>query len=100
MDDRTLLELASRAAGYEVARWTDDGTALLLVGEQEPWNALHENPHSDCMGDALRLAVKSRIDIPWQPITDDTSEDEERALIRRAIVRAAAAVAQTTKEQT
>jgi hypothetical protein len=62
MTDRELLELAAKAAGWTVVRWTDDETALLLEGIQEPFNALHENPHSDCMGDALRLAVKLGMD--------------------------------------
>lgn len=56
--DREMLLLAAKAYGHEVARWTDDETALLLVGVEKPWNSLTENTHSDFMGDALRLAVK------------------------------------------
>jgi len=55
--ERELLVMAAKAAGWKVVRWTDDGTALLLEGVERPFNALHENPHSDCMGDAARLAI-------------------------------------------
>ena len=55
MTDRELLESAARAAGWTVVRWTDDGTALLLHGIQEPFNALEDD------GDALRLAVKLEV---------------------------------------
>ena len=57
MDDRELLELAARAAGYDVARHSDDGASLLLFGVQEPWNPLTDD------GDALRLAVKLEIHV-------------------------------------
>ena len=107
-NDRELLELAAKAAGHEVARWTDDGTALLLVGIQAPWNSLHENPHSDCMGDALRLAVRLNMELcrsklneprPWVSAVirntmfhgaEDIGADPDAAT-RRAITRAAAA---------
>lgn len=63
MTDKEMLELAAKAAGYTSVGLTDDGTALLLYGIQKPWNPRDENPHSDCMGDALRLVVKLRIDL-------------------------------------
>lgn len=101
-NDRELLERAAKAAGWQVARWTDDDTALLLVGIQEPWNALHENPHSDCMGDALRLAVRLNMAVSIhekhcmacaQTGTMQTVKDMPTdAATRRAIVRAAAAI--------
>jgi len=58
MTDRELLELAARAAGYEVARWTDDGTALLLRGLQEPFNSLSGNTHCNFMADAFHLMAR------------------------------------------
>lgn len=104
-DDRKLLERAARAAGYQPVRLTDDGTALLLEGVQRPWNPLHENPHSDCMGDALRLAAKKRMVLLLElprigigPMMDgpevyvDDGEDE-MAAVCRAITRAAAEMA-------
>ena len=111
--DRELLELAAKAAGWTVVRWTDDDTALLLEGIQQPFNALHENPHSDCMGDALRLAVKLKMDIAveertqhawshivWVAPCFEPLIDDPYAATRRAIVRAAAAIAKATGDET
>jgi len=108
------LEDAARAAGYEPIRLTDDGTALLLEGIQQPWNPRDENPHSDCMGDALRLAVTLRLDISPQPDGkvevsnqwDNPEElrwaweaygDDAQAATRRAIVKAAAEIGKGMK---
>lgn len=103
--DRELLELAAKAAGWTVVRWTDDDTALLLEGIQQPFNAMQENPHSDCMGDALRLAVKLKMSIDieertqhawshivWVAPCFEPLIDDPYAATRRAIVRAAAAL--------
>ena len=103
--DRELLELAAKAAGWTVVRWTDDDTALLLEGIQQPFNALHENPHSDCMGDAFRLAVKLKMSIDveertqhawshivWVAPCFEPLIDDPYAATRRAVVRAAAAI--------
>lgn len=101
--DRELLEYAAKAAGYEVAGLADDGESLLLVGHQYPWN-----PRKDD-GDALRLAVKLRIDLRNfhpsevaaqfklrdQPGWHEHSEDwgaDPYAATRHAIVRAAAEI--------
>lgn len=123
MTDREMLEAAARAGGYVVIRWTDDGTALLLEGVEQPWNALHETPHSDCMGDALRLAVRKRFHVNifsaerlegiestgfveiWRegdsdPIRIEYVEGGDYdAATRRAIVRAAAAIAALPAQQ-
>lgn len=104
MSDRELLELAARAAGYQV----DTGFAdcPLIFGEDAGPDGPREwNPLTDD-GDALRLAVK--LDIEVEPVPfggraivrddDDYGEqfDEESsdrmAATRRAIVRAAAAI--------
>lgn len=120
MDDRELLEKAARAAGYKVAAPVEKHVAQLghlaggfIIdndkGGQSCWNPLTDD------GDALRLAVKLRIDI----CTEENDEhpaggrqichvnawahgggmgcSEERdtdpyAATRRAIVRAAAAM--------
>ena len=94
MNDRELLELAARAAGYDVARHSDDGASLLLFGVQEPWNPLTDD------GDALRLAVKLEIHVQpsgryaWASTFSVTATEESAqdpyAATRRAIVRAAA----------
>lgn len=102
--DRELLEDAAKAVGWVVVRWTDDGTALLLEGVQEPWNALHNNPHSDHMGDALGLAIA--LDLRVQPMkslqmtqvsaaghwTGELWGDSPTSATCRAIVRAAAKI--------
>lgn len=115
MTDRELLELedAARAAGYSHTRLTDDGTALLLYGVQQPWNPRDENPHSDCMGDALWLAVKLRMrvynDGSCAHVELSTGEkycwaeaavvegNDHSAATRLAIVRAAAEIGKAMK---
>lgn len=57
------LKYAAIAAGYKPVRLTDDGEALLREGIAAPWNPRDRNRHSDHMGDALRLAVKLRLEI-------------------------------------
>lgn len=107
MTDRELLELAAKAAGIEVRFMrTMSADFRCDLGELPytckpgqhhderkrfsdwcvPWNSLADD------GDALRLAVKVRIDMPWQPIYPTTTENEELALIRRAITTAAAEI--------
>ena len=104
--DRKMIELAATAAGYEIARWTDEGDALLLVGVQRPWNPLTND------GDALRLWVKLSIKFvytrnappemklprecavavtPSGKYFAEVCRDEVEAT-RRAIVRAAAEI--------
>ena len=115
--DRELLELAAKAAGYTL-KWGEtyivgddevDCTDLSYVVSGQPdeadwlWSPLEDD------GDALRLAVKLRIDVEQFGedgccVTQTTNDDpfgtelaEERgpdpyAATRRAIVRAAAAI--------
>lgn len=99
MTDKELLELAAKAAGYTLAK-TKDGYPLWIHG-QGIWNPLTDD------GDALRLAVKLRMDVePWihgdsacsrvlcgEILIDEPhyGDDPERAT-RRAIVRAAAEI--------
>ena len=103
--DRELLELAAKAAGIEI-EWNDawrSYTRRVLHEPAEPYsNWLIWNPLTDD-GDALRLAVRLRLEIrmgehdilvhqgfrqahcePWV--------DEPYTATRRAIVRAAAAI--------
>lgn len=109
--DRELLEKAARAAGYEVARPADDlgiaGGGLLLVGVQYPWNPLNNS------GQALELAVKLGLSVMFgergnlvEVSASDASSEfckafamealgtDPYAATRRAIVRAAAALAE------
>lgn len=109
MSDRKLLEDAAKAAGYKVHErlMRERGVAVpdeIALALSEPgttwWNPLTDD------GDALRLAVKLRIDFcidpddtmacAWcEPISDFMQDDlatDEMAATRRAIVRAAAAI--------
>jgi hypothetical protein len=117
MSDRELLEAAARAAGIDLVPGIKPGYPLWIEGFGE-WNPLDND------GDALRLAVKLRLDVHFEmngpsgrtPIVEvmdgeeyqregqafcamqDCSEDPYAAT-RRAIVRAAAAMA-TAPEKT
>ena len=101
MIDRELLEAAAKAMGEKVPpRFFDDGTACLLSGQH--WNPLTDD------GDALRLAVKLRMRIDTAGANNgigacaltgawayeyEYEDTDVAAAIRRAIVRAAAAMA-------
>ena len=69
MTDRELLELAAKAAGID-AEWHNDDDAdfdaahegMFLKGARSPNNSKYWNPLTDD-GDALRLAVKLRMQI-------------------------------------
>lgn len=112
MSDRELLELAAKAAGYEMAHTGENEKVLWLIkpgstpdpdGERPifAWNPLTDD------GDALRLAVKLNFEIerskladrayvghvdeaPWVEYVNDEQDIYE--CTRRAIVRAAAEV--------
>ena len=98
MTDREMLEMAAKAAGIEPMEY-QSANGLLVAGFI--WNPLTDD------GDALRLAVKLRMDVePWvhgdsacarvgcgEILVDEPhyGDDPERAT-RRAIVRAAAEI--------
>lgn len=110
MNDRELLKAAAKAAGVPL-RWPHDpatyervdGVPPRRTDTWESWSPLTDD------GDALRLAVKLRIDLSiWpekacvqsvggvlleHPIFEN---GDPYAATRRAIVRAAAAIAQAT----
>ena len=104
MTDRELLELAAKAAGIEVW-WTENYGGVLLQCRRSPviWNPLNED------GDALRLAVMLELlvgihgvevwaqkymgeDAGWLTIKEPLGLCRF-STTRRAIVRAAAAIA-------
>jgi hypothetical protein len=101
MSDRELLEMAAKAAGYRL-EWH-----IPRAGSDEPhiegidWNPLTDD------GDALRLAVKLRIDLlhafdTRTAMAENTSGyaaegQDPCAATRRAIVRAAAEIGRETK---
>ena len=104
MNDRELLELAARAAGHAIDR-------IDAMHDPEDWACW--NPLEDD-GDALRLAVKLHLDISvdidgalvemqmkdesaW--VSEFAHDGDLYAATRRAIVRAAAVIAQQDQPQ-
>jgi predicted ATP-grasp superfamily ATP-dependent carboligase len=104
MTDREILEAAAKAAGINLTPytwnkgtgWDHEGFTVAGEGPNE-WNPIEDD------GDALRLAVKLRIDIAHFSESvradttgyDDCNErncDDPYAATRRAIVRAAAQI--------
>lgn len=105
-----LLELAAKAAGYDVFEWTLDGDLKIKLpsGKEFLWNPLQDD------GDALRLAVLLQLtitnehinsgvaycssfddmdEITYSQVSSGTDEsyilDEDYAATRKAIVIAA-----------
>jgi hypothetical protein len=94
MTDRELLEAAAKAAG--VYYWIEDDVAL-THGHEGPGSIRVWNPLTND-GDALRLAVKLRLLDEHAAFTHELAvqmgaTDNPYAATRRAIVRAAAALA-------
>jgi hypothetical protein len=114
--DRELLGFAAKASGIEIGEWHDSANAFFRVdGGQSWWNPLEDD------GEALRLAVRLRLDVcirghecevfsddegdclASEPIwyasamatITDQSPYEPFAATRRAIVRAAAAIGES-----
>ena len=114
---RELLELAAKAAGLDSHRWTGNGMSLPIHPGQEVtgWVGREWNPLTDD-GDALRLAVKLRLNIEHMETMNrkshgincwpvgrgdcgisETYISDYASATRRAIVRAAAAIAKEEK---
>lgn len=105
MKDRELLELAAKASGEVSEHW--EGNQAYFDGVLSRWNPLEND------GDALRLAVKlgmyiniysssmrqtnvgNRIGVTAEEIHGD----DPYAATRRAIVKAAAAIAKMKGEE-
>ena len=110
MTDRELLELAAKAAGVK-ALWSPDGVLrdcnnghpAQNIYSAPPWNPLTDD------GDALRLAVKLKLDVffhtsvveahiaggripPIHHIAREIYDANPYVATRRAIVRAAAEI--------
>lgn len=107
-NDRELLEAAAKAAGIKLADEIDShipSGGLWIVsksGRDAVWDPLRDD------GDALRLAVKLRLDVMTSCTRDEIQiggsvrsttfqpiDGDRLAATRRAIVRAAAALAPT-----
>jgi len=106
MNDRELLEMAAKAAGYSGAwiKWPgarhplDVELGFFHGSDGSVWNPLVSD------GDALRLAVKLHMfdygglkQFRLEETRLDPSRDD-CAIMRRAIVRAAAEIGRTMKE--
>ncbi|EJT5133586.1 hypothetical protein [Pseudomonas aeruginosa] len=106
MNDRTLLELAARAAGikarwFRVNQWRQVGGHTMRTGQEDVFGTHHSKPWNPLTddGDALRLAVLLNLEI-HSPQSDPTvmfrtAEHDvfyQDTCIRRAIVRAAAEI--------
>ncbi|HGM7971582.1 TPA: hypothetical protein ACKP9O_001641 [Pseudomonas aeruginosa] len=108
MNDRELLELAARAAGYQFSysyRSLSSPAVPVILAETGRWRQWDPR-HDD--GDALRLAVKLRLDITFyngfqevaaEPSNGDGMNPSQEVFIedpyaatRRAITRAAAEI--------
>lgn len=110
MKGREFLELAAKAAGYLECKYFGfvEGVEWWQVFDGQRW--LNWNPR-DNDGDALRLAVKLRMEIdhnhpsyetPWVSVrehpmrmcyVEDLKDESQRAVAtRRAIVRVAAEI--------
>lgn len=90
MTDRELLEAAAKAAGLTVLAWLQDGYPLVKdeAGRKYGWDPLGFD------SDALRLAVKLGNDGQYITLMVSVkTEADPYAATRRAIVRAAAAMA-------
>ena len=87
MNDKKMLELAAKAAGYSCRiRTTKIGIEKFYINGHV-WNSLDDD------GDALRLAVKLDIDVAKVQIKFwDKHSINPYAATRRAIVRAAAEI--------
>jgi hypothetical protein len=99
MTDRELLEAAAKAAGIEVEFSVFSDGSFICFHEgcgcfHDEWNPLTDD------GDALRLAVRLRMNVDWESADcvwcDNEGEtvegDDPYAATRRAIVRAAAEI--------
>lgn len=106
--DRELLELAAKAAGVKIEGYMEriddyysdwNGAAAFALEDGGYWNPLTDD------GDALRLAFKLKLNISFigtsvhagwntrDPSPDGWGNQEDgEAIMRRAIVRAAAAI--------
>lgn len=107
MNDKELLERAAKAAGYVVKGAgvdADDAFACLVINAGHGTRRFRWNPLTDD-GDAFRLAVRlevtvdshglfARVVMPYGPILAlEQKGTDPLAATRRAIVRAAAALA-------
>ena len=101
--DRELLELAAKATGRKL-HVSQSAMPGVLLDDLTAWAPLEDD------GDALRLAVKLELEILWMlcsrsvvvadkhrlhQIAEEFPKDDPEQSVRRAIVRAAAAIGES-----
>lgn len=105
MQDRELLELAAKAAGYALVWSSVEGIPPRKADDMETWNPLADD------GDALRLACQLQFDLvlghrgatvslPGKKLIEELCHQdsgENLACTRRCIVRAAAEIGRAMK---
>lgn len=104
MNDRELLEFTAKAAGYDDATWNSEQKCIettYLDGFRCWWNPLAND------GDALRLAVKLKINLNWRVNINgafiyanhepEQDNGDPYAATRRAIVLTAAEIGKEVK---
>ena len=103
--DRELLELAAKAAGYDVfgSEHPNDGINILIGERVLTWQPLTDD------GDALRLSVKLRLDVDHNQeyacvygdlvAVEIENGNNPYAATRRAIVRAAAEIGRRMQDE-
>jgi hypothetical protein len=106
MTDRELLEAAAKAAGMsEMLAWTPGATPWLRVNPDlsRPWNPLTDDGDALRLAHALRLNIEPQTTMGGKPVGFNvwpvgrgdcgvTEDGDSAADLRRAIVRAAAAL--------
>jgi hypothetical protein len=109
MTDLELLIYAARAIGKRIVGWNEQhrGEPVAVLDDGTFWQPLHTNAVTDCMGDALRLAVALGIGVdhasmrswawrcwgtPTVVAKEEFHNNGKDAANRRAIVRAAAEI--------
>ena len=95
MNDRELLELAAKAAGYTITDWCAGrrGADWAELSDTSKWNPIEDD------GDALRLAVRLGLVVNTGCAHDEKNDlDDPYAATRRAIVRAAAEIGRQMQE--
>jgi len=99
--DKTLLELAAKAAGWKIAEWMlFNGIEVALFDDgMTYWQPLIPNSATDCDGDAFRLAVKLQLFGHLVMLSgystaaiEISKADDPYAATRRCITRDAAAI--------
>lgn len=105
MEDKELLELAAKAAGFELEGHTRSGTGVYLIGRDHKWSPLISDNDALHLAGKLRLRISASEEQGYAEVIHygkehsfgvvETYKDDPSAAIRRAIVRAAATIGES-----